>query len=456
MPADKSGENKQLASWKEIASYLGVDERTCQRWEKKYGLPVRRMEDTPKSRVFAHKEDLDRWRDAVTKNNNFVREVQLASPAQKGESRPQNLIKRYIFYGIPVLIMAALLTIFLPRFFSDRQPVDFRIDHSTLIILNKLGRELWSYDTQIPNLWEEKEYREAFQRKKEISDEQRRLPVLFIKDIDHDGLNEVLFSTQTTDGLKADVLYCFDSKGTKLWEFKAGREIQLGSKVYSRDFVIIAVDIVDLNNDGVMEILVISHARQQIPTQVAVLNLRGSLIREYWNVGQFNDYAFEDLNGDGRKDILLAGQSNAYDRPCLVVLDFDSMKGISPTKPEMECPGLEKGSEKYYLLFALTELDKLFMPRIALGKIDILSNRRIQVRTTSSDVIYELNFLLNPEDVTLSDDFARRYRDAYREGKLRAPLDDKNKELIQIKLRNEIDYYDGINWTRGGAMSNKW
>ena len=229
MPPNKNGETNLLSSWKQIGAYLGVDRRTCQRWEKKYGMPVRRMEDTLRSRVFAHKEDLDRWRDAVTKNNDFVREVQQAGPAQQSGSRSHKPTKRYIFYGIPVLVMAALLAIFLPRFFSDRQPVDFRIDHSTLIILNKLGRELWSYDTQLPNLWEEKEFRECFQKKKEISYEQRRLPVLIIKDINHDGLNEVLFSIQTNDGLKAEILYCFDSKGNKLWEFEAGREIQLGS-----------------------------------------------------------------------------------------------------------------------------------------------------------------------------------------------------------------------------------
>ena len=92
MPENKNGENNHLASWKEIGAYLGVDERTCQRWEKKYGLPVRRMEDTPRSRVSADKEDLDRWREAVTKNGNFIREIQQAGPALKREPGVQNPI----------------------------------------------------------------------------------------------------------------------------------------------------------------------------------------------------------------------------------------------------------------------------------------------------------------------------------------------------------------------------
>jgi hypothetical protein len=434
---------EMLMSWKEIASYLRVDIKTAQRYEKKFGLPVHRRTGFLRSRVFAYTDEIKRW-----ENRNSRIKSKEQRNIRFSKLRPYLLL-------LAVAVLATFLYFGYSRIAHSAQPANFTIDQSTLIILSKIGRELWPFDTHLPNLWDEKEYREGFQRNKEISDELRRLPVLIIKDINHDGLNEVLFSIQTTDGLKAGVLYCFDSRGTKLWDFKAGREIQLGSRVYSRDFVIISVDIVDLNNDGDVEIVVISHVREEIPTQVAILNLKGNLIREYWNVGQFNDYAFEDLNGDGRKEILLAGQNNAYDRPCLVVLDFISMKGISPSKPNLECPGLEKGSEIYYLLFALTELDELFKPRIALCKIDILSNRRIQVRTTFSYVMYELNFLLKPEDVTLSDTFARRYNDAYRGGKLRIPLDEKNKVLLQKKLWDEIDYYDGNNWTRGGAMSNK-
>lgn len=42
-----------LDSWKEIAAYLGRSEKTCRRLEKDLGLPVHRLEDSPKARVFA-------------------------------------------------------------------------------------------------------------------------------------------------------------------------------------------------------------------------------------------------------------------------------------------------------------------------------------------------------------------------------------------------------------------
>ena len=55
-------ENKKiLESWKEIASYLNRSETTCRRLERELGLPVHRLEETPKARVFAYTEEIDRW-----------------------------------------------------------------------------------------------------------------------------------------------------------------------------------------------------------------------------------------------------------------------------------------------------------------------------------------------------------------------------------------------------------
>jgi TolB-like protein/Tfp pilus assembly protein PilF len=52
---------KKLVSWKEIASHLGRETRTVQRWEKTEGLPIRRHEHQKKSTVYAYTNDLDEW-----------------------------------------------------------------------------------------------------------------------------------------------------------------------------------------------------------------------------------------------------------------------------------------------------------------------------------------------------------------------------------------------------------
>jgi tetratricopeptide (TPR) repeat protein len=51
---------KRLDSWKEIAAFFDRDERTVNRWEKEFGLPVHRLPGA-KGRVFAYAEELSAW-----------------------------------------------------------------------------------------------------------------------------------------------------------------------------------------------------------------------------------------------------------------------------------------------------------------------------------------------------------------------------------------------------------
>lgn len=53
--------NKILNSWKDISKYLNYDQRTCNRWEKQLGLPVHRYSNSSRSKVFAYKDEIDKW-----------------------------------------------------------------------------------------------------------------------------------------------------------------------------------------------------------------------------------------------------------------------------------------------------------------------------------------------------------------------------------------------------------
>lgn len=50
-----------LSGWKEIANYLGKGVRTVQRYERMFGLPVRRPAGKPWGSVLATKAELDGW-----------------------------------------------------------------------------------------------------------------------------------------------------------------------------------------------------------------------------------------------------------------------------------------------------------------------------------------------------------------------------------------------------------
>jgi hypothetical protein len=51
----------QLTGWKEIAAHLGRGIRTAQRWEREFGLPVRRIGNDRTESVFAFPAEIDAW-----------------------------------------------------------------------------------------------------------------------------------------------------------------------------------------------------------------------------------------------------------------------------------------------------------------------------------------------------------------------------------------------------------
>jgi Flp pilus assembly protein TadD len=67
------GREDRLDTWKDISAYLGRCIRTCQNWEALYGLPVYRLEQTPKARVYAFKGEIDAWFERVLKETDSSR-----------------------------------------------------------------------------------------------------------------------------------------------------------------------------------------------------------------------------------------------------------------------------------------------------------------------------------------------------------------------------------------------
>lgn len=432
-----------LSSWKEIAAYLDRNVRTCRRWENDLGLPIHRIDERSKSSVFAYKDELDKWLDkrlnkkTITKHTFFRRFKWHKSS--------------YLILLIITAFFISLILIFYPHKYI---PADFKIENSTLIILDKDGNELWQYETGIENLVSEKEYKEHFQYKRPNADKSSRvnMPQLIIKDINNDSHAEILFSTQTIDEWGEGELICFNHKGTCLWKFKAGHTTQFGSQIYSADYRIKGFDVCDLDSDGDAEIIVISSHHHFFPNQIVILSTEGEVKGEYWNSGYLIDFAIVDLNRDKKKEIIFVGVNNEYGKGCLVVFDSALINGASPQSGDYKCKELEPGSEKYYILFPRTDVDLIKSTVNYLANIDILENRLLSVTTGYTTIIFELNFNLELQTVQFSHTFEQLHKMALAEGKIKSELNEDYKKTLEDGLL----YYDGENWTSKPEMSNPW
>lgn len=55
-------DNDRLDSWKEIASYVRREIRTCYKWHIELNFPVYRIDKrSSRSKVFAYKSEIDQW-----------------------------------------------------------------------------------------------------------------------------------------------------------------------------------------------------------------------------------------------------------------------------------------------------------------------------------------------------------------------------------------------------------
>jgi tetratricopeptide (TPR) repeat protein/TolB-like protein len=98
-----------LDNWKEIAAYLGRTGKTCRNWEKEYGLPVHRLDGSPRAHVFAYADEIDRWKEKLLREE----------PAASREITVKfSLKKLFVAAAFGLLILAAALAVF----FKSRGP----------------------------------------------------------------------------------------------------------------------------------------------------------------------------------------------------------------------------------------------------------------------------------------------------------------------------------------------
>ena len=428
-----------LRSWKEIAAHLGVDGRTCARWEKKFGLPIHRAQgEVYRSRVFAYRDELDAWFQKTFRNQQGV----------TATVRPPT--RRRIWLGsLPVLAAVIIgAWILIPTKEpgpapSDRVPADFQIEGSVLVILNVAGQPLWSYDTRLPNLSSDKEYKDTELGARGPAKGGGNLYVLF-RDLQGEGRKEVLFATQTRDELLEGDLICLSDRGERLWNFHAGREMRFGIKKYSSDYRISWFDASDLDGDGRLEVLLSSIHNPEWPCQLALLSSDGSLLGEYWNSGHIVDFVAVDIDSDGRKELVAGGLNNEFRKVCVVALDTPEFRGSSPNSGEFLSADFPTGEEIAYILLPRTNIDQMEELYESVFNIQLLAKGNIRVLTNISRLFFEFRPDLTLQQVLGSHGFEKLHRKYFEAGKVTTPYSDN---IYIERLKKEVLYFDGQGWT---------
>jgi hypothetical protein len=427
-----------LTSWKEIAAYLDRDVRTCVRWEKRYGLPVHRLERDSKAKVFAYKEQIDEWLAA--------RSAQAGNPAVC-ELPLRSRFKLFpILFALAGLAAAAYFLFFNPgRRQGTGVPADFHLSGSKLIIVDKAGRELWPYETGLPNLEPEEVYRPRSEKKQQGEDYISVWPYILIRDLDGDGRTEVLFSTQTTSEIGEGRLICLDQDGAVRWRFDMGRALEFGGRPFHGDYRIFGFDVDDYDGDGQPEVLVIAHHMPDWPCQILLLGTSGAVEGEYWNAGYIMDASAGDVDGDGRKELVLGGVNNEYRRGCVAVFKAGGLRGGSPqTAAGYRSPDIGAGGQSVYILFPKTSVHRAWRQEgDPVNYFWIRDADGLTAMTTDTQIYYDLGPKLACRNITISNTFWNLYGELLRQGKV-SPIPDE--EAYRKSLSPDFRFYREGRW----------
>src|SRR5437660_221500 len=98
----KNSRERRLTAWKEIAAFVGRDERTVRRWEESRGLPVRRFPGAGHASVFAYTHEIEAWmRGSATADTAAAQSVTAEPNAPSRRVRP-----RLARWAAPVAVLA--------------------------------------------------------------------------------------------------------------------------------------------------------------------------------------------------------------------------------------------------------------------------------------------------------------------------------------------------------------
>jgi len=355
----------ELNTWAEIALHLKVSVRTAQNWEKDLGLPVKRITEGPRGRVFALVADLDHWKEerlhdspGTSEPKEPIETAANAVPQSRSEVSSQPL------YWIPrpsmlwtggVLVLFALIVaarIVRPALAKTEPIAHVKLAGRSVEAQDGDGNTLWTYSFTQPFAPEAISY-----TKRSLADFVR------VADLRDNGEQEVLIVAPFRFGPNPNdpatiKLVCFSDKGDVLWFFEPTASFQFGEHVLGDPWNILDVMVSkEKQNRSIWVAAGHSVWGNSIVFQVDPATGRG--VPRFVNTGQL--IALNEMKSGGRNFLLAGGFNNEYEMGTLAVVDESKPFAASPqtSGTRHECTNCPAGKPEYYFVFPHSELNVL-------------------------------------------------------------------------------------------------
>lgn len=258
---------------------------------------------------------------------------------------------RYIISKWQSILIASIISIILLFIFAidfDDNPMMFEQDGKLLNIQNKNGKMLWTA-------------RLNFDPNSGINDRSRHSRK--IVDINGDGINEVILAEEEPDFRNNDVgrVVCFDKDKNLIWEYYF-RDTVSTFREWTNNYYISIIDTSTLNGTKVLFLM----ARNVPNFANAIFKLELSTGKRFdssstlWNAGGITDAMIGDFNEDDKKEMIVAGLNNGFERAVLFSVDLDKIVGQTPAPERYTFNNIPKAELNRYVLLPHTDYGRIF------------------------------------------------------------------------------------------------
>jgi hypothetical protein len=344
--------------------------------------------------------------------------------------------------------LALLLNLAIPRANIDQDPAYCRysLSQGLVEIRNSNNRILWDLPTTVKladSPYVDKIYLSR---------------VIYIGDLNRDGMNEVVSTLQLGDEVYNHTLRIFDSRKETLFEQGLSESFGYLDRTYTPNIDVGSMLVEDVIQEGKKEIWVAGNSRDRSPSVAIRMDRNGNVLGKYWHFGQFREIYCARLGPDQKKRIILAGTDDAEDTthgefPAIVVLDPEKVVGESCS---LRSPGFAfPPSDAELLYISLPESDI----NLALGNkpgrtllIDT-SQALFQFRTSTrvdrtEPDYFEFDYLFDL-NMDIQEVKSNNFTDDVHESLARKGLVHGVIDRSYLKdLRTRVRYFDGSSWHR--------
>ena len=353
---------ERLESWKEIADFLGCDERTAMRYEKDRGMPVSRVPGGKMGRVFAYKTEIQEWMNPERKSPLLTDTVKNVPPSRKdaedserktppGDTFQNEALgkKPRWVYGVAAGAAIAVMAVVILKVSggSKRMPARAVIEGSTLRAIDERGETLWSYafgKTPEPNMMHSP--LDNFIR---------------VEDLETNGEREVLAVLPTSAGpnvgdpSQTEVM-CFSSTGKLKWKMQPDRRMKFGEHELHGPWVILDMFVSSQETKPRLWAAFGHYVwGNNLVEQLDAATGRETL--RFVNTG--NIYALNEMSVGAKRYLVAGGFNNEYAAGSIAIVDEKKPFAASPQTAGTRhfCVSCPAGEVDYYVVFPRSEIN---------------------------------------------------------------------------------------------------